>query len=107
MPSFYYFGVEIEAIVEPHNKGQPVRDSTQDAAQLRLWYCKLAAALRNREGTGGQRLKATAELNAIEYRKQTDRHLQWWVTWDGSLVEPQWPVHPGGRQISVSRTSCQ
>lgn len=97
MPSYYHFTVVIEAIVEPHNKGRPVRESTQDGAQLRLWYGKLAAALRNREGTGGQHLKATAEPNIIEYRKQTDRHLQWWITWDGSLVEPRWPSYPGGK----------
>ena len=77
MPSYYHFGIEIEAIVEPHNKGQPVQEAMQDVAQLRIWYGKLAAALRNRQGTGGQRVKATAEPDINEYCKQTDRDLQW------------------------------
>lgn len=95
MALYYNFGVEIEAIVEPHNKGQPVPAPIPD--HLRHWYNKLAAALRNRRGTDQRPLRAIAESNRTKYRQQEQRHLQWWVTWDGSLVHPQWPRHPGGR----------
>ena len=94
MIEFYYFGIEIEAIIEPHNKGKPIQGTTKES--LRVWYDKLAAALRRREGTDRRRLKATAQSNLKKYRQETNRHIQWWITWDGSLVKPEWPKHPGG-----------
>ena len=74
MASFFYFGVEIEAIVEPRNKGRPVPGPIKD--NLRLWYNKLAAALENRRGLDGRRLRAVAESNITKYRNMTDRHLR-------------------------------
>lgn len=93
--TFYYFGVEIEVIVEPHNKQQPVRAPVKD--DLDLWYDKIAKALRNRKGCDQKPLKATAESRRTQYRETRDRHLTWWITWDGSLIAPDWPRHPGGR----------
>ena len=95
--TFYYFGVEIEAIVEPHNKQQPVRIPVFN--DLDLWYGKLAAALRNRTGTDNQPLQAVAEPHRGNYRNQNDRHVKWWVIWDGSLAQPAFPKHPGGVYI--------
>ena len=100
MASYYNFGVEIEAIAEPHNWGQPVTDST--SSNLEYWYEKLAAAQRNRRGTDDLALRA-AESKNRRYRKRNDRNLQWWITWDGSLVKPKWPEHPGGKMILRSQ----
>jgi hypothetical protein len=95
MPSsFYNFGVEIEVIVEPHNKGQPV--TTPIEHDLEKWYNKIAAAMRNRKGDGQRALKVVAEPYRTQYRGQEDRHTKWWITWDGSLIRPEWPRHPGG-----------
>lgn len=96
MPHCYSFGVEIEAIVEPHNRGQPVKQSTDTT--LRVWYEKLAVALRNRTGVEHLRLNAEESLSK-DYHRRSDRNLKWWITWDGSLAQPSWPEHPGGKMI--------
>jgi len=93
--TFYNFGIEIEVIVEPHNKQRPVPAPIQN--DLELWYGKLAAAMRNRKGCDQQPLQAVAQLSRKAYREQNGRHGNWWITWDGSLVSPEWPRHPGGR----------
>lgn len=93
--TFYYFGVEIEVVVEPHNKKQPVPAPVSQ--HLDLWYDKIAKAMRNRNGCDQRPLKAIAEPRRTEYRGRTDRHTYWWITWDGSLISPSWPKHPGGK----------
>ncbi|PCG94029.1 Putative amidoligase enzyme [Penicillium occitanis (nom. inval.)] len=98
--TFYYFGVEIEVIVEPHNKQQPVPAPVSD--HLDYWYDKIAKALRNRKGSDQQALKAIAESRRTTYRSTTDRYLTWWITWDGSLIAPEWPKHPGVPLEAVS-----
>ncbi|KAK5457169.1 hypothetical protein LTS15_004950 [Exophiala xenobiotica] len=98
--AFYYFGVEIEVIVEPHNKSQPVPAPVEN--DLDLWYNKIAKALRNRKGVDQRPLKAIAETQRSEYRETSNRHLSWWITWDGSLVTPDWPRHPGVPLEAVS-----
>ncbi|KAJ6015344.1 amidoligase [Penicillium herquei] len=91
--TFYYFGVEIEVIVEPHNKQQPVQFPV--SRELDLWYEKIAKAMRNRKGCNQLPLKVTAESRRANYRGTENRHEKWWITWDGSLVHPSWPKHPG------------
>ena len=103
MVSFFYFGVEIEVIVEPHNKGQPVQERIPET--LDAWYEKLAKALRRRRGTDHRLLRVTAEKDRKKQRQSTDRHLQWWITWDGSLIAPAWPKHPGGTFVFYFTTS--
>ena len=91
----YFFGVEIEVIVEPHNNRQPVQKPVKD--ELDLWFGKIAKALRNRRGCDGNPLEAKAQIQRSQYRETQHRQHTWWITWDGSLVSPDWPKHPGGR----------
>lgn len=106
--TFYFFGVEIEAIVEPHNRQQPVPAPVKD--YLDYWYEKIAKALRNRKGCGQRPLKAIAEPRRTQYRERRDRHHSWWITRDGSLIAPEWPRHPGGRSnlaLQLNRTETR
>ena len=101
----YCFGVEIEVIAEPHNKKQPVTTPVKN--ELDLWCEKIAKALRNRKGCDQKYMKATAQTRRTQYRETKDRHRTWWITWDGSLIVPDWPKHPGGRSnlaLQVIRT---
>ncbi|CAI7569397.1 unnamed protein product [Penicillium discolor] len=98
--TFYYFGVEIEVIVEPHNKQQPVPAPVEN--DLDLWYGKIAKAMRNRKGCDQRPLKVIAESQRAQYRGTSERHLNWWITWDGSLIAPEWPRHPGVPLEAVS-----
>ncbi|KAI0420538.1 putative amidoligase enzyme-domain-containing protein [Xylaria grammica] len=80
--SYYYFGVEIEVIAEPHH--------VQDPLLRRVYYEKLARAL-NRHG-----LLATADkLDGSRYCKHAEFYdSHWWITKDGSLKDPSYPRIP-------------
>ena len=81
--SSFCFGVEIEAIVEPHTVRHPLKRA--------VYYEKLAQALRNRG------LSAKADNLEGKYRKHAEHYDKWWITKDGSLGDPD---HPG------SESSC-
>ncbi|KAI1092382.1 putative amidoligase enzyme-domain-containing protein [Rostrohypoxylon terebratum] len=79
MPLHYYFGVEIEAIAEPHTVRSPL---------LRwVYYEKLATALR------WDGLEALADRE-VQYRKHSEHYDKWWITRDGSLKNPPHPQIP-------------
>ena len=94
MASCYNFGVEIEAIAEPHNRGQQIAEIT--SSNLVYWYEKSVTALRNRKGTDDMATKA-AESKSRKYRKKIDRKLPRWITWDGPSSSPN------GQNIQVVR----
>lgn len=81
------FGVEIEAIVEPHK--------VRDRLDRHLYYLKLAAALKKRG------LSAHAETRGQNYQKHPEYYeSSWWITRDGSLGNP---THPGSMSLQGTR----
>ncbi|KAI1780348.1 putative amidoligase enzyme-domain-containing protein [Hypoxylon cercidicola] len=90
MSIYYYFGVEIELIAEPHKVRNPL---------LRwVYYEKLATALRN------QGLDSLADKLDQKYRKHGEHYDKWWITKDGSLGDPPHPQIPLEAVSPILRT---
>jgi hypothetical protein len=79
---FACFGVEIEAIVEPHRVREPLSHS--------FYFERLAQALRKRN------LNARADQLNGDYRKHSEHYDKWWITKDGSLGKPRPPESKSG-----------
>jgi hypothetical protein len=75
---YFFIGVEIELIAEPHKIRHPLR--------RRVYYEKLATSLRYYD------LKAKADDLKHKYRKHREHYDKWFITKDGSLGDPSHPA---------------
>jgi len=75
---YIFFGIEIEAIAEPHDVRHPLRRLT--------YYRELATSLRS-NGLG-----AVADQLDERYRKHPEHYNKWFITKDGSLGDPSHPA---------------
>lgn len=93
---YYTFGVEIEAIVEPHQ----IR-SLQTKERMKFYFDKLAKALRK------QALKAQADDPTGRYRKHSEHYDKWFITRDGSLRDvPQNHGMAGKDCVEIAERCC-
>lgn len=76
--TYFYFGVEIELIAEPHMVRHPL--------VRKFYYEKLAASLR------WHGLDAVADSLEGRYRKHSEHYAKWFITKDGSLGNPTHPA---------------
>ena len=74
---YFFFGVEIELIAEPHKVRHPLKRW--------VYYEKLATSLRHYS------LDAVADDLQENYRKHREHYDKWFITKDGSLGRP---LHP-------------
>ena len=75
---YFYFGVEIEFIAEPHTVRYPLYRA--------FYYEKLAVSLRSHG------LRAVADSLDDSYRKHSEHYDKWFITKDGSLGNPPHPA---------------
>ena len=87
----YTFGVEIEAILEPHK----IRSLHRKESMV-LYFDKLKQALSKRG------LEAKADDLSERYRKRPEHYNKWWITKDGSLKNI--PDNHGKNRLNIHET---